>query len=53
MLPSTATWPTPVTWLSRGAEQRVGDVAQSRAAECVFEVSASVRIGVSAGFTFE
>ena len=53
MLPSTDTWPTPDTWLSRGAEQRVGDVAEDRAAARSCEVSASVRIGVSAGFTLE
>ena len=52
MPPCTETWPTPVTSLSRCAI-----IVSARSliwrSEIVGEVSASVTIGASAGFTFE
>ena len=53
MPPWTETRPTPVTSRQPLRHQRVGDVAQLRAARSSSEVSASVMIGASAGFTFE
>ena len=53
MPPCTETWPTPVTSDSRGAIMRVGEIAQRAQVDSLSEVSASVMIGASAGFTFE
>ena len=52
MPPCTETWPTPVTSDSRGA-MMVSAMSLSARRAIVFEVSASVMIGASAGFTFE
>ena len=52
MPPCTETWPTPVTSLSRCAIRVSARSLSSRSA-IVCEVSASVTIGASAGFTFE
>ena len=50
MLPCTDTWPTPDTWLRRGASRVSATSLRSRSGTDA-EVSARVRIGVSAGFT--
>ena len=50
--PCTETWPTPLTELSRWAS-RVSARSLSVRRETVSEVSATVTIGESAGFTFE
>ena len=52
MPPCTETWPTPVTSDSRGAIN-VSAMSLSERRSIVWEVSASVMIGASAGFTFE
>ena len=52
MPPSTDTWPTPGTELSRCVISVSARSLRLRI-EMVFEVSASVMIGASAGFTFE
>ena len=52
MPPSTETWPTPVTSDSRGARRLSARSLKARWST-VSEVSASVMIGVSAGFTLE
>ncbi len=52
MLPSTDTWPTPDTWLIRGASSVSATSLRSRSGT-LRDVRASVRTGVSAGFTFE
>ena len=52
MPPCTETWPTPVTSDSRGA-MMVSARSLSVRWSMVSEVSASVTIGTSAGFTFE
>ncbi len=52
MPPCTATWPTPVTSDSRGAIM-VSAMSLKLRSAIVCEVSASVMIGTSAGFTFE
>ena len=52
MPPCTETWPTPVTSDSRGA-MMVSAMSLSVRRSMVCEVSASVMIGASAGFTFE
>ncbi len=50
--PCTVTLPTPVTSLSRWVST-VSERSESCRSEIVGEVSASVMIGASAGFTFE
>ena len=50
--PSTVTRPTPVTSLNRWAS-RLSARSLSARSETVVEVSASVTIGASAGFTLE
>jgi hypothetical protein len=52
MPPCTETWPTPVTSESLGA-MMVSAMSLSVRKSIVSEVSASVMIGASAGFTFE
>ncbi len=52
MPPCTETWPTPVTSDSRGA-MMVSAMSLKVRGSTVSEVSASVMIGASAGFTFE
>ncbi len=52
MPPSTETWPTPEMELSRCAISVSARSRQLRACGMLSEVSASVMIGVSAGFTF-
>ena len=52
MPPCTETWPTPVTSDSRGA-MMVSAMSLSARWSMVLEVSASVMIGASAGFTLE
>ena len=52
MPPCTETWPTPLTSESRGA-MMVSAISLSARRSIACEVSASVMIGASAGFTFE
>ena len=52
MPPWTETWPTPVTSLSRCAIN-VSAMSLSSRSAMVCEVSATVTIGASAGFTLE